>query len=582
MAFHDLFSVNTTTRLSPDMNSWGEQITANLLNKFPAFSKLVGDIVFAKVDKVKGNVVGYILLTDRAQRIPFIVDEYELNPLDIYIDNGSYLPLNEHAIDRIVNRVWPFRVISQQERSSITKTASLFEDTGVLKDSFIAQHKAELEKIAEAFPEILEKYASRNLITPENEEFAVRCFVKTASEQNPLVVRDLLGEDKEYSMTKFAEAFGQDFLKEVMRNGEVIISNKGATAQLEIDRNEIRKTFKTNKRAGFLDVKGDLVYAQVFDHKDIASLKQSEGTPKIVITKDGYFNTGSTFNLFEKPGQTGDIAFRNSGITMGMNAGFVYGDSIIGPFTVKSIVREGQVIRWTVLSNELKDINFKFVEDIKGIVPVDSQNYLVSNKLPVIEMKPIKAYKSEEKMLKTASLNVTVNKTLDGKIAINDAGVSGIQAGKLQRMGKGDAIVALMHSGLSENDARYALTKAMEAGSYSFPATTKMENAEIPDAKLIKKAEEITNSCNKNELLKVAVITGDASNIDMALGLNLITHKNVLRFKLLVPELYQMMDKICKLLICKRMNRNLLKVDETQLAQAVQTLDDIAVSLGSL
>ena len=80
----------------------------------------------------------------------------------------------------------------------------------------------------------------------------------------------------------------------------------------------------------------------------------------------------------------------------------------------------------------------------------------------------------------------------------------------------------------------------------------------------------------------MAAVSGDKSNIDLALGLNLVTYDNIKRFKLIVPEIYTMLDKLCKLLIIKRMNRSLFNLDEVQLAQAVRALDEISFSLNSL
>jgi hypothetical protein len=96
------------------------------------------------------------------------------------------------------------------------------------------------------------------------------------------------------------------------------------------------------------------------------------------------------------------------------------------------------------------------------------------------------------------------------------------------------------------------------------------------------KAEEIFNLCETGLILKTAAISGDKSNIDLALGLNLINYNNVKRFKLIVPEIFQMLDKLCKLLIIKRMNRGLFTLDESELTQSIHALDNIANSLNSL
>jgi hypothetical protein len=65
-------------------------------------------------------------------------------------------------------------------------------------------------------------------------------------------------------------------------------------------------------------------------------------------------------------------------------------------------------------------------------------------------------------------------------------------------------------------------------------------------------------------------------------AINLTNYSNIKRFKLIVPEIYTMLDKLCKLLIIKRINRNLFNLDDTQLSQAIRALDEISFALNSL
>jgi len=176
-----------------------------------------------------------------------------------------------------------------------------------------------------------------------------------------------------------------------------------------------------------------------------------------------------------------------------------------------------------------------------------------------------------------------ISKLLNKKLSINDAGLSGIDSNKLMDLGHGDAMVALRRCGLTESDARYAIMRASDAGTYAFPAEPKSQPAaQAADPALAKVAEAVRQICADGGVLKVAVITGDTSNVDAALGLNLVTPKNIKKFKLLVPEVYAVMDRLCKLLFLKRMNRINISLDESEVMQAARALDGVIGYLNSL
>lgn len=582
MSLNELFVVNTTTRLTSDMNSWGDQIISQLLNKFPTLSKVVGEVVFSKVDNIKSNALGYITLIGKQQRIPFIVDECELNPLDIYIDNGNYLPLTESAINRIESRSWPFRLISQTERGSILKTASLFEDTGIIKQEFIDKHKDVLVKVASEYPEVIETFSTRNIET-QNEEFVVRCFIKEASDIKPIVLRSLVNPDEEYKISEFTQKFGKDFVQELMTKGEAIVSNMTPKVQCEIDKLEIKGAYKpSQKRDGYTFIEGEPVKAHLYDHYKISDLKRSTMSPNVIVTETGIINQYMT-SLYAKEGNA------SSGIILvapqvGDYALFIIGDNAYGPVFINSISKIGNDKVYNITDNELKQINIRTSEDIKTIIQLDKSNYLFSQFGKVIKVKSMREFtwQKPKDIIKEAALTVNVVKQLDGKLNIQDAGLSGVEAPKLKNMSKSDAIVALMRSGLSEHDSRYAIMRAQEIGTYSFQGAIPQDKTSTIDNTLTKKAEEIIELCEEGHILKSAAVSGDRSNIDLALGLNLVNYNNIKRFKLIVPEIFQMLDKLCKLLIIKRMNRSLFSLDESELTQSIVALDNIATSLNSL
>jgi hypothetical protein len=237
MPLNDLFATNTTVRLSSDTNTWSDQIISSLLKKFPTLSKLVGEITFSKVDTIKGNAMGYISLIGKPhQRIPFIIDQMELNPLDIYIDNTMYLPLTENTVARISSADWPFRLLSQTERTGLLKVASLFdEDTGELRNDFIKSHKADLIKVATDYPEVVNNYSVQSKPEAVEDKKVIHFFVKEASDK-PVVAKTLKENepDRSYKISEIAKLYGPDFVTKLMTDQHIIWSNLSPTVKLKL------------------------------------------------------------------------------------------------------------------------------------------------------------------------------------------------------------------------------------------------------------------------------------------------------------------------------------------------------------
>ena len=583
MSLNDLFAVDTAVRLTPDTNTWADQIVSSLVNKFPSISKLVGETVFSKVDATKGTAVGYISLIGKSQRIPFIVDEFELNPMDIYIDNGMYLPLSQNSVSRMEKREWPFRLISQSERNTIIKTASFYESSGDLKDSFITKHKEEIQKIAEICPEVLEQFVSKTKIEETLNPEVVRFFVKEASDDKPIVSRNLSEPDKEYKISEISKLFGSEFVSKLMNEKEIFISSMPPTTRLALDKKEIANAYHhCASKVGFADVRGELKLVKKFEHYNISDLSKSKYDPNIIITKKGdYLRYDS-----ELTNRSGDAAITEFTLNAeqpsnGDLCGFILGERFYGPFRLDSIGRIGSDAIYTITDNELKKITIRISDDVKSIVPLDSTSYLAGKYLTLIKINPIQNHGTTEDFLKTATAKVTVNKKLNGKMNVLDGGLSGINNLNTKDLNKSDAKVALMKVGLSQTDADYVIMKSLNDQTYTFDMPTKTAEikTEAIDSSL---SDQIVQQCEDSHLLKVAVITGDKSNIDLALGLNLLSYNNIKRFKLLVPEIYKMLDRICKLLVIKRMNRGLFNIDESEFSQAMFALENIATSLGSL
>ena len=588
MSLNDLFDISTSRRLPADVNTWGEQIIDQLVKSAPSVAGLVSDVKFIKCEPVKGTAIGFITLVGKAQTIPFIIDEHELNPLDMFMDgekgNRRCYPLTERAAARFSARSWPFKLLSTQERQSILKTASLYGDES-WKIEFVKQNADLLAKVAELHKDIMPIFSSRE---PEQaapvHEHAVHCIVKSAAVEAPILVRDLINDDKHCKISDFTATYGKEVTQRLMREGSIVLSNMPSSVKLDLDAREIRGAYKPSEgRDGVCFTAHGAALAHRYDHYRLdGSLAFS--TPSIVLTANGEVLYS---DKLYKPNASHSIDPHQSRRKpkIGEQCLILIGDNAYGPVYLKGVSHMGDATIYHVSENGQSVVNIRTNHDVKTLISLDKSNMLISCLAQIVAITEDRAVAPS--LAKTASLKVVVSRLLNKKLSINDAGTSGIDSNRLMDLGHGDALVALRRCGLTESDARYAIMRASEAGTYAFPAEPKSAPAvQAPDPALAKTAEVIRQLCKEGRVLdyvvKTAVITGDVSNVDSTLGLNLVTFKNIRKFKLYIPELNAVMDRLCKFVFLKRMNRLDIALNETEVMQAARAIDGVIGYLNSL
>ncbi len=93
-----MFEKVATIKLSQDSSQWPLEIIQHLHEEHPYLAETEADIVFKKQDKVRGYGYGFLKIGENI-RVPIIVNQYEMKPLDVWLDNeGKSRGLDENAI----------------------------------------------------------------------------------------------------------------------------------------------------------------------------------------------------------------------------------------------------------------------------------------------------------------------------------------------------------------------------------------------------------------------------------------------------------------------------------------------------
>jgi len=84
-------------KLERDPKQWPENITMFLHQAYPWITDAKIQVNFNRIDAEDGTGVGQIQLDDKAS-IPIIIDNFKLQPLDVFWANGKLQPLTKNNL----------------------------------------------------------------------------------------------------------------------------------------------------------------------------------------------------------------------------------------------------------------------------------------------------------------------------------------------------------------------------------------------------------------------------------------------------------------------------------------------------
>lgn len=90
-------------RLSSDVKAWEQEVNQKLHEEHPYLPEYDITVSIRKTDEQSGTGVGQITIDDTI-RIPVIIKDYKLQPLDLMYYNGKLLPVSKRSLDNITHK----------------------------------------------------------------------------------------------------------------------------------------------------------------------------------------------------------------------------------------------------------------------------------------------------------------------------------------------------------------------------------------------------------------------------------------------------------------------------------------------
>lgn len=106
--------------LSKDISEWNKEIMEQFYNDIPELPKeSFVDIVIKSVDENKGYAKGSVIVkSDKQINFPVIINDYELSPFDIFVQDGEFRSATKRNID---NALAPYKLGVPSKPKSLSK-----------------------------------------------------------------------------------------------------------------------------------------------------------------------------------------------------------------------------------------------------------------------------------------------------------------------------------------------------------------------------------------------------------------------------------------------------------------------------
>ena len=615
MIDNGLFPVEQNVKLSENSDTWSESITSIVGRKYPELQRYINKVDFQKVDKVKGYAVGYVSMEREGLRIPFVIANFTLMPLDVYIKDNKYGYLNRENARKIAVTSWPFGdTVRTGSASGLVKLSSDNKAT-----SLVSATKEEIEKdeaflkhaamVAEVFPGVIASIS--NTITnnetlssiearPHGHEKVAHLQVSHRKDRIELLHFGI--PDEQFTIKEASERFGNEAIKQLIDIGIIRVPMEN----LHITSSELPKEFFNDNKnedtryprtLNISDGFGGFMRGNLYEMHDIKAPEKKRGIIFLTTkSKHPYYDVLSKYNTDHKLYNTPEVGILDDlvddlsrpsiDLKPEMAAGIIMESKIYGPFAVRNESRMGEDRVFLVMDGfDAEVVRLHITKKVKSIVVDGEDIYFPASSSKLIWLGDGINKKPFEK---TAAITVRVVPSMDKQhYNLIDNGVTGLPAGSLQNLTKGRAVTALMHAGLTENESHAALMSSIAKGTHEFQATPTATNSEsavrhdiahdIP--KMTKIATEIKRIIDFSGLIKIALELGSEQNVDTALGLRLITPQSVRKYRLLIPRIEETVDGLCKLLLAKRLGGNTVPVEEAKVKACISALTDIEYEL---
>lgn len=627
--------------LSNDPTAWQTEIIVHVHEHLPYVAQYQLGVKLQKVDDKTGYGYGFLTVGNQGQssvHVPLIIQEWELHPLDVFILNEEFFPLTESRLESVMFDPRMFSGSVSPEEGTGGYAQNYPPHSGKYVYASARPSGSVLDAIAPTITSEDKKYFLDKLAGDEWLRTAVREYglapmvQKVARSGRPTlepgaklvhkVLRPNVVQIEKVGYDRFAvravsdrlycpvekiasgdeviEKFGQDTLTHVLENGEystvqgerpvqpVVI--EGLSSELKkltaYGRCEVRTALNDRvvgwlfpKVVGFdgVPLKAEKLFTNGVDiwsmQPDIAgveivdSLKTADSPPSRCL------DIGVT-GIFYQLGADGE-AFCTIPFTI-ISAPVDLGDFM--RLEVRTELGEGLVFE---ISNGVLAISPSRRNRQTRIIPA-SMRFCAVGKCQRLQDDPETVVKYAQENLKERSY-IQVSSLNDGQTFSLAGTVAETLEGGGSNVPRTRAKFHLMSLGMSPSSAELALDKAARNGRVTVanlqPLLLEHEKEAELRRSLIEPLVESLPSL-KTDLIKEAVMIGDADTVDSVLALNFINLENISTFMEYLPQLKEAASKLAQLLVASRLGFGTVPTEAAK--KAMDNLERVIMNLEHL
>lgn len=621
------FEKQAYANLSLNAADWVHDITKMVYEKMPYVTQFPTKIKLDRVDEQRGYGYGSIEVGGKIN-IPLIIKNFELQAMDVMIQDGKFFPLSERRLEEALFNPEVFGKpvdMSGQDQSiytsnypphsgkytyasirlldklssKITKESQQNFLKTLTDKSIFAAYKASgtLNVVKTAAELKVREHVDAAKILPCNymqiEKIAEDKFIFRAAS-------DYMYDPKEVELdrkTLFAK-FGAEVGKLVLDKGSytTIQGTRPYRPQIveELDGEKAKKITKSGKYQ-VRDLTGDKrtgwVYPNVVDF-DLKKLDDKLFTDGLAYSLQGSIagigSSGMTDSDKDHP-PLADLSIGKTGCFLISRDGT---DVCTVPVTITSpVFDQGTHIRFEVSDHFGRAFIIEVTSGVKSITKSKTQYNVYT--LPA-DVKFIKVgrnsirlvdnpsdFASEDRAEKIAKeKDVVVVSSDDGNV-FNLAGNNLKEvANDARGVGETKAKWHLVSLGLDEQTADQALKRARKNGRTKIvdtkPLITQAEKqAQVLSERVVPLLNKVSNL--RQDLIKVASVLDDEQVVDKVLALNFLTPENTQTFVEYLPALEDAASKLAQILIAIRVGMK--RIPETAARNAMMGLEAVIAGL---
>lgn len=631
--------------LSDTPEEWEHEIEGRAFEALPFLSRYDAVVRLDAVEPQQGYAVGSVEVsnfTDRRLppggvdpsrsvqmvRIPIVVREKRLAPLDLFLRGKRVYPLTENrlsaaifradvfdAIDEappdrsLVNMLYPPHRISFGLHGGMNVTDK-FASVAILPEILPLSRPEDIDRVKEAVadPEILLGYLQsgrgsfpkmmRTFQLPDQQEKLAAAVKEEFAVPNVLQFRLLhsgkvgvkLAQSEAFEIQEdkldpeIAELMVGSKITRQLKDGETVTvsTNPVVREDLNMEKLECIEDFG-EWRVRTLDGRWLMgwVFPTVLDW----------GGTQLPIS---LFTNGSEWSLQESiaGSRVGQGTNLPTGLPQGVGCLIAISDGralATAPFEVAEQVDSTDVgITYRCADSRGLLFNFTFAPDLKKIMGIGPDEYAVPDSMKFMpitgQMVPLE---SDPDVLSKVAKAILGQQRLEIRHSGSTYSVVGSAFTKLghtqrESIGKDEAVFLCCLAGLTPNYAEECLTKAASVGRVEVFGCRKVlpldERLAAFEAARTEIEDLVPNL--RQDTVKIAAVIGDPMAVDNLLSLNFVTVDNVRRFIQYAPELEYMETRLAEMLLASRFG--LTEVPEEALERALTALEEVIVGLKTL